>query len=162
MSDFKSAITDILEVKKLEGVYSNDPNDPGGETKYGISEKSYPHLDIKNLTIEDAENIYLNDWWNKYNYGAINDQSVAEKLLSFSINMGSVGAHICIQRSIRAATGNDVILSADGIFGPKTISAVNSSDAKMLLAALRSEAACHYRMRKNPFDEQGLENRAYD
>ena len=165
MSDFKLAITDILEIKKLEGIYSNDPNDPGGETKYGISKLSYPDLDIKNLTLQDAENIYQKDWWDKFNYGAIKDQEVAEKLLSLSINMGDKNAHICIQRAIRAATDNRIILAVDGVFGSKTLSAVNdclTTRASMLLAALRSEAACHYRMRKNPFDEDGLENRAYD
>lgn len=164
MSDFKTAINNILIIKKEEGIYSNNPNDPGGETKYGISKLSYPHLDIKNLTLEDAENIYEKDWWNKYNYGAINDQFIAEKLLSLSINIGPHNAHICIQRAFRAATGNRFSLFDDGIFGYKTLSAVNECVgvvSAMLLAALRSEAACHYRMRPYPFDENGLENRAY-
>jgi lysozyme family protein len=47
----------------LEGEYSNDPSDSGGETKWGISQKAYPSLDIKNLTIEKAKEIYLIDYW---------------------------------------------------------------------------------------------------
>lgn len=39
-------------ISKWEGEYSNDPFDPGGETKYGISKRAYPNLDIKNLTKE--------------------------------------------------------------------------------------------------------------
>jgi len=46
-----------------EGGYVNDPRDPGGETKWGISKKSYPLLDIKNLTPETASNIYCKDYW---------------------------------------------------------------------------------------------------
>lgn len=48
---------------KWEGGYVNHPNDPGGETKYGISKRAYPHLDIKNLTREDANALYYKDYW---------------------------------------------------------------------------------------------------
>jgi len=44
-------------------VYENDPHDPGGETKFGISKKSYPNLDIKNLTEDEAKAIYFRDYW---------------------------------------------------------------------------------------------------
>ena len=37
--------------------------DPGGETKYGISKRSYPHLDIAALTPAGARDIYLADYW---------------------------------------------------------------------------------------------------
>jgi lysozyme family protein len=52
-------------VISAEGGYVNDPDDPGGETKFGISHKAYPALQIANLTIEDAKLIYLVDYWNK-------------------------------------------------------------------------------------------------
>jgi len=48
---------------KWEGGYSFDASDPGGETKWGISKKSYPSLDIKNLTAEQASDIYAKDYW---------------------------------------------------------------------------------------------------
>lgn len=47
----------------LEGGYSNDPRDPGGETKFGICKKYHPGLDIKNLTIEQAKDIYYKEYW---------------------------------------------------------------------------------------------------
>ena len=47
----------------VEGGYVNDPSDPGGETKFGVSKKSYPNLDIKNLTITQAKEIYYKDYW---------------------------------------------------------------------------------------------------
>ena len=47
----------------LEGGYVNDPKDPGGETKYGLSKKWNPTLDIKNLTMEQAKDIYLTRNW---------------------------------------------------------------------------------------------------
>lgn len=55
----------------LRDGYVNDPADPGGETKYGISKAKYPHLDIKNLTLADATEIYLRDFWVARNCDAI-------------------------------------------------------------------------------------------
>lgn len=47
----------------IEGGYVADPRDPGGETKFGISKRAYPHTDIANLTLEQAQAIYLRDYW---------------------------------------------------------------------------------------------------
>lgn len=48
---------------KWEGGYVNDPADPGGETKWGISKRAYPKEDIKNLTPERAAELYFRDYW---------------------------------------------------------------------------------------------------
>lgn len=58
---FKEALRFVLS---KEGGYVNDPNDPGGETKWGISKRAYPTLDIKNLTEQQCIDIYLADYWN--------------------------------------------------------------------------------------------------
>ena len=60
--DFDKALKFIL---KWEGGYSNDPRDPGGETKFGISKRSYPELDISKLTLEQAKEIYYQNYWLK-------------------------------------------------------------------------------------------------
>ena len=52
-------------VLSIEGGYSNDQNDPGGETRYGISKRSYPALDIAHLTVDQAKEIYKKDYWDK-------------------------------------------------------------------------------------------------
>ena len=49
-----------------EGGYVFDPRDPGGETKYGISKRSYPALNIKNLDLETAKAIYRKDFWDPF------------------------------------------------------------------------------------------------
>lgn len=59
-NDFRRALAFVLEE---EGGYSNDPNDPGGETKWGISKKAHPNLDIRNVTPEQAASIYTNEYW---------------------------------------------------------------------------------------------------
>lgn len=50
---------------KWEGGYDNDPDDPGGETHYGIDQRSHPDVNIKHLTQEDATRIYWEDYWVK-------------------------------------------------------------------------------------------------
>jgi len=59
---FQYAVNLILE---LEGGYVDHPSDPGGATKYGISQRSYPKVDIKNLTRQQATEIYKRDYWNR-------------------------------------------------------------------------------------------------
>lgn len=60
--DFKRAVKFIF---KWEGGYSNDKNDPGGETNFGISKRAYPNEDIKNMTRDRAEKIYYENYWIK-------------------------------------------------------------------------------------------------
>ncbi len=61
-SSFDQAIKFVL---RWEGGYSNDPRDPGGETKFGISKRAHPSLNIANLTEDEAKVIYKVDYWNK-------------------------------------------------------------------------------------------------
>lgn len=49
----------------VNGGYTNDPADPGGETKWGISKRSHPQLDIRNLSLDEAKMIYYNEYWLK-------------------------------------------------------------------------------------------------
>lgn len=53
----------------VEGGYVNDPKDPGGETKFGISKRAFPGEDIKNLTRERAEVLYYQHYWLPYTGG---------------------------------------------------------------------------------------------
>ena len=60
MSAFDYALDFVL---REEGGYTNNPNDPGGETNYGICKRNYPNLDIKGLTRAQAIAIYRRDYW---------------------------------------------------------------------------------------------------
>ena len=54
-----TSFDDIIEITlEHEGGYVHDPNDLGGETNFGIAGRFYPDVDIKNLTIEGAKEIY--------------------------------------------------------------------------------------------------------
>lgn len=59
-NEFKKSLEFTLT---WEGGYVNDPDDPGGETKWGISKRAYPDVDIKNLTPELAAGIYWRDYF---------------------------------------------------------------------------------------------------
>jgi len=133
MSDFKLAIPVILQ---HEGGLVDNPDDPGGLTKYGISQRSYPGVDIRNLTVEQASLIYERDWWNPHYYGQINDQHVATKVFDMAVNMGTKRAHSIAQRSVN--------LVQDGIIGPKTIAAINAADPETLLNSMRALQAGYY------------------
>jgi lysozyme family protein len=54
-----------------EGGYSNDLDDAGGETNFGISKRAYPNEDIKNMTKERATELYVRDYWNACNCGEL-------------------------------------------------------------------------------------------
>lgn len=92
----------VKHVLSHEGGYVNDPDDPGGETKYGISKRAYPNLDIANLTREDAKAIYKRDYWDAI--GADNlPASVRYAAFDTAVNMG-VGA----AKKLLRESGNDL------------------------------------------------------
>ena len=72
---------------KYEGGYVNDPDDPGGETRFGISKRSYPNVDIKNLTIEEAKKIYKRDYYDAVDFG-IMDEKTKNALFDTAVNCG--------------------------------------------------------------------------
>lgn len=98
-----------------EGGYVNDPRDPGGETKYGISKKAYPYADIKNLTLDQAKEIYKRDYWSRLNADSLPD-SVRLMAFDCAVNCGLLTSTKILQR---AAGTKD-----DGVIGPKTMMAV--------------------------------------
>lgn len=108
-----------------EGGYVNNPADPGGETKYGISKRSYPGEDIKSLTLDRAKAIYLRDYWGPAGCDALPDQ-LRFQVFDMAVNSG-------VKPSIKAlqlAVGETV----DGVLGPLTLQAVQSMPALRLVA----------------------------
>ena len=146
-----------------EGGYVFEKNDPGGETKFGITKKSYPALNIRDLTLEDAKKIYYQDFWQKGRFEEISSDLVAMQVLDFSVNLGIRAAVIVLQRALRSVGIN---VQEDGLMGPQTLFAASNSEPRCLLAAIKSEAAGYYRqiVAKNPSQQKFLKgwlNRAY-
>ena len=132
-----------------EGGYVDHRADKGGRTKFGISQRAYPNLDIKNLTKEDAFKIYLRDYWLGPKLDAISEAIAGDpshdlvlgKVLAAAVTSGPQTAFKCVQRALRA---NGLYTADDGRLGPKTL-ALLSKAGPGLLPALRSELASHYR-----------------
>lgn len=139
MSHFHFAFAELME---HEGGYVDNPSDPGGETKYGISKRSYPTLDIRNLTKTHAAEIYERDYWRRFYLHQIHDARVATKILLMCVVRRPETAVKLVQSALCAA---EHPVEVDGFIGPKTIHAINASDPAMLLGALRSESANHFR-----------------
>ena len=113
-----------------EGGYVFNVNDPGGETKFGISKRSYPLLNIKTLDIESAKAIYLKDFWKPLGDDA--HPSIKFQAFDFAVNSGIQTALRKLQRVIGVAD--------DGHFGPvsrKALNAMPVSDVLMLYLAER-------------------------
>ena len=139
MADFKTYSKLIL---KVEGGYVNDPDDPGGETKFGISKRSYPKEDIKNMTPERALAIYKRDFWDAPGYGGINSEELAYKVFEMGVNVGSERASILLQEAI-----NDLSLfnlTEDGVIGPKSLKAINSMNEELLLERFKERCKGYY------------------
>ncbi len=150
-------------VLKHEGGYVNDPVDPGGETKYGISKRSYPFLDIKNLTLEQAKEIYYNEWYRALGLNKVESDAVAQKILDLCVNVGKKTGVKLVQVALNDI-GKKVELT--GLLCVKTLEAINKSNSALLLANVRNRHAEHYRklIDKNPKLEKyanGWRNRAY-
>ncbi|HEY3930698.1 MAG TPA: glycosyl hydrolase 108 family protein [Candidatus Koribacter sp.] len=139
MADFQLAIPSVLA---HEGGYVNDPSDIGGETKFGISKRSYPDLDIAQLTSADAKAIYRRDFWTPLHLDEVTDQSVATKLLDTAVLIGKSRAVKFLQRSVQSAGGG--LVDVDALMGPHTIAAVNQSAPLLLLHSYRQLLATYY------------------
>jgi len=131
---FDKFITLTLE---NEGGYTYDT---GGETKFGISKRSYPNVDIENLTKEDAINIYKRDYYNPL-YDHISDSNVSFKLFDIGVNIGKTNAVKRLQWTLNDYYGEELI--ADGIFGKKTLGSVNKH--KYLYPLLLLEYSLYYK-----------------
>lgn len=150
----------MMELIKWEGVeYHCDPQDPGGATKYGISKRFNPDIDIAKLNYEDAKQYYYDKYWLKYNYDKIESQPLASKVLLTCINIGNYHAHLYLQRAVRAASG--VMVKETGQLTSDALAGVNACIPQSLLAAYRAFVSAHYYDKHPPGDRfcDGLQNR---
>jgi lysozyme family protein len=126
MSTSAKAIANVL---LHEGGYVNHPEDPGGETNFGISKRAYPNLNIRSLTREDAMDIYRRDYWLPIKGDQL-PPAVAIYLMDTAVNVGVSRAIRMLQKVVGAVD--------DGSIGPKTIEAVKATpNALQLLDAAR-------------------------
>lgn len=141
MANFELYFEHLLQ---LEGGYSNHPNDKGGETNLGITDKLDGKADglvdvngdgkgdvkIKELRKDQAKLIYKRLFWNPLKADEIKSQSVAEILFDFAVNSGVGTAARAIQKIVGVAQ--------DGDIGPKTLAEINKKDAKQLFEEIKT------------------------
>lgn len=98
-----------------EGGYANDPNDPGGETNFGISKRQYPDVDIRGLTQEKANEIYQRDYWDKTKLGDLN-RRMGVKVFDAGVNIGAERAVRFLQEILgvteAGVVNNDTVAAA--------------------------------------------------
>ncbi len=148
----ESIIDDIIEV---EGGYVNDPNDSGGETKYGITKataRAFGYTgDMKDLPISVAQKIYRQKYVVEPGFHKIADldPDIAAEVVDTGVNMGQVWGAKFLQRSLNALSGSGLVV--DGAVGPRTLSALSdylrlrkAPGAKVLLKMLNSLQCTRY------------------
>lgn len=114
------SFADAVElVLQHEGGTSDHPADPGGLTRYGISRAAYPHLDIANLSVDQAKEIYRRDYWLASRCDAM-PYMLALPLFDAAVNCGVRRAATFLQYALN--------VRADGVIGPKTLAAVDALD----------------------------------
>lgn len=148
---FEQMITRVL---KSEGGYSNDPKDPGGETKFGISKRAYPNLNIKDLTYEGAKGIYRRDFWERVHADEMPD-GVAFQALDFAVNSGIETAVRKLQAALNVAD--------DGHWGPVTKAAAEKmSESDIIMRFTAQRLRFWTRLKNWPDAGKGWVNRAAD
>ena len=143
-----------------EGRYSNDPDDPGGETMYGISLRFLKGLDladadidhdgnidgddIKAMTIPEASKLYKKYFWDKMNLNVVPIDLLTLHLFDMGVNTGTKTAIKLLQRIL------DV--TDDGILGRDTLTALLNWDAEDVLESYIAARFNYYNaiMIKNP------------
>ena len=135
-----------------EGKYSNDPKDSGGETHWGISKRSYPALDIKNLTLQAAKNIYYRDFWLPL---ADAHPAIKFQVFDFAVNGGMATG----LRKLQSAIG----VADDGHWGPHSAATLLKFELNDVLLRFNKERLRYYTsLRQWPDYGKGWTNRVAD
>lgn len=148
MADFLRAVEFTLA---QEGVYSNDRNDSGGVTKFGISTPTFREyqrrtgllrdVSVAALTRDEAREVYRALFWR---FDSLESQMIATKVFDLCVNMGPSTGVLLAQQAARMLGAT---IEADGVFGPRTSAAINGLSRGRRLAfykALVYQAASRY------------------
>ena len=124
----------IKEVLRREGgaKLTKDPDDPGGTTKYGISKRANPDVDIENLTEDEAVIIYLEKYW-KPSKASNLPESLQDMYFDMVVNFGQRRAVKILQEACNHKNKGKKLV-VDGRIGPNTLKASKSLEKDRLLA----------------------------
>lgn len=116
------------KVLNYEGGYSDEQEDRGGKTKYGITENLARDYDydgeMKDLELKKAKEIYYREFWANHLYSWIEDERIATEVFEQAINMGAKTANKHLQKAYNLLTKEEI--EVDGIIGQNTLDAINN------------------------------------
>ena len=113
------------------GAYTDDPNDSGRATKWGISQKAHPNTNIKTLTYKQAIAIYKAEYWIPI-FDQVTDDRLLFKVFDMGVLMGISTATTLLQRALQKV---GITVNIDGDFGPLTLAAVEIAEVPALYEA---------------------------
>lgn len=130
--DFETAVNHIL---RYEGVDSDDPLDSGGRTRFGIAQASHPDIDVPNITIDEAKDIYRKEYWVKARCDAM-PEMLQLPVFDCAVNCGVTNTFKMLQRALGVVD--------DGKIGPVTLKALAKCIPSELWIRFMAERALHY------------------
>lgn len=148
---------------KVEGTYSNNPKDPGGETMYGIAKRYHPKWWANGRpTLAIAKIFYWVEYWQKLRISSLsNCPNVQHELFDTAVNMSKKRAVKFMQLAYNILSEHYkwTPLKVDGAIGPRTIRAINlwckkSKPCQRALAKAMNTFQSNYyltRKHKGPF-----------
>lgn len=115
-------------LKSYEGGFVNHKNDPGGETKFGITKnvaRKYGYDgDMNDLKEEKAKEIYYKGYWRDTKIEKIEHEKTAIELLEEVVNLGKKIPILNLQKIYNVIEDGDI--TVDGVIGEETLSAINN------------------------------------
>lgn len=129
---FEEAVKVIL---RYEGGYVFDSEDPGGETKFGISKRSYPTLNIKELTPEQASSLYKMDYWDRIEADRM-PEPIRLIMFDCAVNQG-------VKRAIRILQGA-IGVQQDSILSPMTFLTLQECAPGFIVKEIAKARHQHY------------------
>ena len=123
----------------VEGGYTNDPDDSGGETNHGITKftaRAYGYTgEMKDLTLDTALDILVSRFWKtpRFDQVCLINELIAMEMLDTGINMGPEVASGFLQRALNVLNSGATTypdMKQDGFIGPMTLEALRQYQAK--------------------------------
>ena len=152
MAEFTTAFQLVIA---HEGGYSNDPDDPGGETYKGVARKIFSKWDgwlkidtwkrqtgfpanlDKDIDLQqNVVDFYRVNFWDKMNGDNISIQKVAESIFDFGVNAG-IGTSVSLAQMVVQA-------DPDGVLGQHSVDAINGFDPEYFIAAFTVAKIARY------------------
>lgn len=147
---FVDALNLTLDLWEVGPTRDGETVDTGGHTRWGISARAFPEVDIASLTVEGAARLYLDNFWAPLGLDDLHSWRVAAKVFDVVVNLGprqeagrltpGAGTKL-VQRAVERL---GVAIVVDGLIGPATRAAINSKPQLEVLSALSVEQARHY------------------